>query len=378
MLKKILVINSAPDKNTLLLRTFKELSRRDFLFNLWSQEFTLLNEFKKNSWPASRVFIGPELVDLGRISLFFLILPLLQLKFFFALASLKIKHRLDLIICLDFKEKIIVSLPAVLLGVKIVWLEGPELNYRKINRLIFWLYRLNGRLARLIVFTNYAKTQLTALGFKENKIKLISPGSKVPQYQENIFNKLAAANQAGFHKKYFTIGAITGLNQKQKIEMIFQAVKTCLPVIANLQLIIVGEGEERKNLSWLAKKMEIENLVWLVGEQEQLKKWLDSFDIFLVPGDSLKLNDYGNILEAMAVGLPILAPRNLGLEDLVLENKTGSFFEAGNNEMLSRQIIKLHQDKKLRAYLGKNGQEQVDRFFTLDKMVAEIADILRN
>ena len=58
-----------------------------------------------------------------------------------------------------------------------------------------------------------------------------------------------------------------------------------MPVIPNIQLIIIGEGEERKNLSWLAKKMEIDNLVWLVGEQEQLKKWLDSFDVFLALGE---------------------------------------------------------------------------------------------
>ena len=186
---------------------------------------------------------------------------------------------------------------------------------------------------------------------------------------------MAGAGRDNHRRKYFTVGVITALNQKQKIETIFQAVKISAPMIPNIQLIIIGEGEERKMLTWLAKKMEIENLVWLVGEQEQLKKWLDSFNVFLAAGSILTLDDYGNIIEAMAAGLPILAPRNIGLEDLVIENKTGALHEADNSEMLARQIIKLHQDKKLRQYLGRNGQERASQSFTFNKMVDEMEKI---
>ena len=229
-----------------------------------------------------------------------------------------------------------------------------------------------------MVFNNYSKLKLKNIGCDENKISLIAPGTKFIAYQENIFNKLANAGRENFHRKYFTVGVITALNQKQKIEEIFQAIKISLPVIPNIQLIIIGEGEERKNLNWLAKKMEIDNLIWLVGEQEQLKKWLDSFDIFLALGKNLSLNDYGNILEAMATGLPVLAPRNIGLEDLIIENNTGSLIESDNSEMLARQIIKLHQDKRLRLFLGKNGRERVNRSFTLEIMVEQLANLLKN
>ncbi|NCQ16443.1 glycosyltransferase family 4 protein [Candidatus Falkowbacteria bacterium] len=47
-----------------------------------------------------------------------------------------------------------------------------------------------------------------------------------------------------------------------------------------------------------------------------------------------------------------------------------------NNEMLTRQIIKLHQDKRLRLHLGKNGRERVDQLFTLDKLVSRLEQIL--
>ncbi|MFH1582793.1 MAG: glycosyltransferase family 4 protein [Candidatus Falkowbacteria bacterium] len=338
---KILIFNSSAEKNLLLTHTWKELEQKKISFVLLS---------------SKKPFMG-------------------QFKFLFLLISFRFKRKVDLVVCLNFNEKIIITPLARLLDLKVVWLEGPEINYRRFNKFLLALYKLNYRLAKIIVFNNYSKLKLKNIGLSENKINLIAPGTKLASYQENIFNKLASAGRANFRRKYFTVGAITSLNQKQKIETIFQAIKISLPVIPNIQLIIIGEGEERKNLSWLAKKMEIDNLIWLVGEQEQSKKWFDSFDVFLVLGKNLSLDDYGNILEAMTAGLPVLAPRNIGLEDLIIENNTGSLIEADNSEMLARQIIKLHQDKRLRLYLGKNGRERISRSFTMEIMVEKLAQV---
>jgi len=338
----ILIISSSPEKNCLLKRALKELEQKNFSFNLLSTKKPLLG----------------------------------QVKFIISLINLRLKRRVDLVVCLNTIEKIIITPLARLLGLRVVWFEGPGLNYRKFNGFLLALYKLSSNLARIAVFNSYAKLNLINLGLTASRLRLVAPGAKLEPYQENIFHKLANAGRVNFHRKYFTVGAVTALNQKQKIETIFQAIKISLPLIPNLQLIIIGQGEERKNLSWLAKKMEIENLIWLVGEQEQLKKWLDSFDVFLATGDGLALDDYGNILEAMAAGLPVLAPRNIGLEDLVIENSTGSLIEADNSEILARQIIKLHQDKRLRLYLGKNGQERVGQLFTLEKMVEQLEKVL--
>ncbi len=338
MTRKVILINSSVKNNLLLVRACKELEQKKFSFALLSSKKPLLG----------------------------------QLKFIFLLINFKLKKKVDLVACLNFNEKIIITPLARLLGLKVVWFEGPESDYRRFNKFLIMLYRLNYKLVKIIVFNNFSILKLKNIGCDENKINLVTPGAKLISYQENIFNKLANAGRTNFHRKYFTVGAITALNQKQKIETIFQAIKISLPVIPNIQLIIIGEGEERKNLSWLAKKMEIDNLVWLVGEQEQLKKWLDSFDVFLALGENLSLDDYGNILEAMAASLPVLAPRNIGLEDLIIDNNTGALIESDNSEMLARQIIKLHQDKRLRIFLGKNGQERISRSFTLEIMLKKL------
>lgn len=340
----ILVFSSSAEKNSLFARACEILEQKNFSF--------IFSRSKK---------------------------PLLgQLKFIFLLISFKFKKKADLIVCVDFNEKIIITPLARLLGLKVVWLECPEINYGKFNKFSLALYKLACKLAEIAVFSGYSELKLKNIGCDKNRISIAPPGAKITHYQENIFNKLAETGRNNLQRKYFTVGAITPLSQKQKIETVFQAIKICLSVIPNIQLIIIGQGEERKNLLWLAKKMEIDNLVWLVGEQEQIKKWLEGFDIFLAFGENLSLDGYGDIAEAMAAGLPVLAPRNIGLEDLIMENKTGSLIESDNSEMLARQIIKLHQDKKLRAYLGKNGQERIKTLFTLDKMAEKLENIFKS
>ncbi len=403
MLKNILIIDSAESKSKFLSYLFDEINQKGFTVSLITSSLSQNTRFKNNSWftPLNKAvdpvrnkflngasntnltgftkktYLGPNLKNSLGSLIFTLIIGFLFLKFLFLLAYLKYKKNINYLICLNLNEKIIATLAAKTIGLKIIWLELPEIDYSQVNKFILGLYRLNSNWADLITFNNYTKIRLKNLMIKERRIKTILPGIRSNQFQDDIFNKLAKVNRKNLRRKYFTLGMITDLNQKQKMETVFQAVKICLGLIPNLQLIIIGDGRERKNLNWLAKKIEIDSLVWFVGEQEQLKKWLDSFDIFISLNETVKFDDLLHLLEAMAAGLPIIASRNIGLEDIIYENKTGSFIEVNNSEMLARQIIKLHQDKTMRIQLGENGLRRVNEYFTFDNMVNDFTASLK-
>ncbi len=377
MPKNILIIDSAESKSKFLSYLFDELNQKGFTFSLITSSPSQGKQFKNKGWFTKKTYLGPKIKNSAGSIIFTPLIAFLFLKFLFLLAYFKYKKNINYIICLNLNEKIIATLAAKIIGLKIIWLELPETDYGQVNIFILGLYRLNSNWADLITFNNYTKIKLKKLMINESRIKTILPGIRSDQFQDNIFNKLAIVNRKNFRRKYFTLGMITDLNQKQRMETVFRAIKICLNLIPNLQLIIIGDGQERKNLNWLAKKMEIDGVVWFVGKQEQLKKWLDSFDIFISPNDTIQFDDLLYLLEAMAAGLPIIATRKIGFEDVVYENKTGSFIEINNNEMLARQIIKLHQDKKIRFQLGENGSNRVSQFFTLDNMVNDFIASLK-
>ncbi len=376
MLKKILIINSKFNGHKFLLAILEQLSQMNFNFFLLSAQPNLIDQFRKKNWPAKKIFLGPNLKNNFSLIIFIILYPFLFLLYFFILIYYKYSKKINALFLLNWNEKIIFTPLAAILGIKPIWLEPTDFFYFKIPKLAQKFYKFFSGFSQIIVFNSFIKIQQINLGIKEKNIKIIPPGVKYNQYQDNLFNNLALTEQKKSHRKYFSLGLVVNLSQEHKIEPIFQAIKTCSEIIANLQLIIIGDGQERKSLAWLAKKMQIDTLVWFVGEQINLKKWLDNLDIYLIAAANPTLDDFFNTLEALSAGLPIIGPRNCGLDEMVMDNKNGCLIDIGNSEMLARQIIKLQQDKSWRLALGKNSRAQVDKFFTQDKMINQFKQIL--
>ena len=386
MIKNILIINSSQETNQLPTDLFKELKQKGYIFYLLSSSANPYNQFKQKNWPAKKIYLGPNLNNGFNSLLFIILLPILLLSHLAYLAYFKSSVKITAIFCLNWNEKIIITPIAKILGLKIIWLEPLSIDHKTKNKLLRRLYKFNSKWAAVIAFTGLTKIQLKKIGLDKNNIKTINMGIQLNRYerQDNIFNKLAQADRGDFHHKYFTVGTDANLSYQQNIETLFRAVKICLTIIPNFQLIIIGDGIEKNNLSWLAKKMGINNLVWFIGghaspsqgRQIYLQKWLDSFDIFVVTSETPDLTDFNICLRAMATGLPIIGPGNLGLEDIIIGNQTGFLINAGDNEMLAQQIIKLQQNKNLRLKLGKNAKERVNKYFRINNMVRQFEKII--
>ncbi len=399
MPKNILIINSSSEQNSPLINLLEELSGKDYSFYLASRASGLSGQFQKNNWPVKKIYLGPKIDKRFSQIVFIFLLPFL---FFASLARLlyyKFNKKISAIICINVNEKIFFTPTAKLLKIKIVWLEDSNsvfLKNKAINGILSLLYRIFSRGADIITFNGFTKIKLKNSGAKEKNIKIIRPGIRLKRYehQDNLFNELANADGESYRRKFFTVGTAVELNKNQHIEILFQAVKICLSVIPNIQLIIVGEGEERKNLAWLAKKMEIDGMVWFVGEQNHLKKWLDSFDVFAASAKLSGWDDFNITLQAMAAELPVIGWQNAGLDELAVADGTPAASDSSgfrreessgagvpqptvaNRETLAEQIIKLYKNKNSRLKLGHENKERVEKYFTIDKMIAEFKIIL--
>lgn len=78
-------------------------------------------------------------------------------------------------------------------------------------------------------------------------------------------------------------------------------------------------------------------------------------DIFALPSlwEGLPIS----ILEAMALGLPVISTNINAIPEAVIDNETGLLIEAGDNPALADAIRRLKDDPELREKLGRNGRE---------------------
>lgn len=86
-------------------------------------------------------------------------------------------------------------------------------------------------------------------------------------------------------------------------------------------------------------------------EHELMPGLLARHDIFV--SASLEEGLAVSICEAMAMGLPVVATRESGAEELIVDNVNGLLVEARNSEALVQQLLRL-SDETLRAYIGRN------------------------
>jgi glycosyltransferase involved in cell wall biosynthesis len=91
------------------------------------------------------------------------------------------------------------------------------------------------------------------------------------------------------------------------------------------------------------------------------------FDVFVLP--SLAEGISNTILEAMATGLPVLATRVGGNEELVAEGHTGALVAAGDVEALAQGLVNGCADADHTRSLGAAGRQRVVDKFSLPAMV---------
>lgn len=381
MSKNILVASSNRDKTSPLSGFLTKLAQNNNKLFLLSAPSGLLDFFKQSGWDCKKTPFGPAPDNNIKTAHFISALPALFLFYYFYLSYCKYKKNISAVVCLDYNDKIIITLAAGLLKLKIIWVETPNTDYNRLPKFITALYKLISKRAAIIVFNNISKTRLQLLGISDNQINAIPFGIELNQhkFQENIFNELAQTKKSA-KRKYFTVGAAVDLNCQQNLKSLFGAVKICLNVIPDIQLIIIGDGKKRKDLIWLAKKMEIDNYIWFVGKQSRLRKWLDNFDVYAAASEKPNLTDIKICLKAMDASLPIIGVSNLGLEDLIESEKQpcGILTDNGNNEELAQSIIKLQQNERLRLEMGKNAKEKVEKYFSIDNMLNKFEKILIN
>lgn len=356
------------EKHTLEL--FLKLKQRRTKFFLVTSCPILYNEFKKRNWPARKAWGNREPVTVFRVLAFPLLAPLIFFRLLPLLFYYRFSQKTEILYCLSLTEKLILTLPAWLLGYKVFWIEhvvaGRWLRLNPFRP----LYILNSYFAKIITVSEAVKNQLIKLGARKKNIKIIYNGIDIEESerQADIFQNLAQPSKISY--KPFTVGTICRLHKEKGVEYLLKAIKIALEFIPSLQLIVIGDGPEKKNLIWLAKKLEISGRVKFVGFQEDTIKWINSFEIFILP--SIKKEAFGMVLlEAMARAKPVVATRVEGIPEVVFDQKTGVLVEPQNSEAIADAIIYLFSQPSVRKEMGENGKKRVEEFFALDRMVDE-------
>tara|TARA_B100000035_G_scaffold119481_2_gene101353 strand:- start:7976 stop:9091 length:1116 start_codon:yes stop_codon:yes gene_type:complete len=259
----------------------------------------------------------------------------------------------------------------------ILTIHGSEILKFTRNPIEKWLFRkFLLRCERIHVLSKFNKQKLTEFcPSVEHSIYLI-PGASSSSLIENC----SSSNEfAGKNK--IQILCVGRIHPRKGQDQLLLALKS-LPKEEQDKIVVRFAGPKTKP-KFFDKLVNISEIfageVIFEGDctDEKLSELYSSSDIFVLTSMPLdnSLEGFGFVyIEASSYGLPIIANRTGGVEDAVIDGKTGLLAQPGNLKELSQLLNDLVNDEKLREKIGRKGKFWAKNF-TWEKVAQELYNL---
>ena len=214
--------------------------------------------------------------------------------------------------------------------------------YGKETRLISLVKKLFFFMADdIFLYGNYAKNLMIKEGFNPQMLHVIY-NSLDYEEQLKIRGELKRKN---VFKKYFgndfpVLIFIGRLTKIKKLDYILQAQKNLVDGGFSVNLVIIGDGEEKELLEDKVKRLRLQSSVWFIGklyEEKLIANYIYNADLCVSPG-----NVGLTAMHSMVYGTPVISHDNFSLQmpefEAVKKGETGDFFKYDNIKSLTKSI----------------------------------------
>jgi len=206
------------------------------------------------------------------------------------------------------------------------------------------------------------------------------PGSKVHRISNGIATGLYAKRAdpkaiPGFKRKpgEIVIGTVAGLRAVKDLPML---VRAAAGMNAKVRVVIIGEGPERDNIVEAAELMGFEDELLMPGFLPEPHRYIGNFDIFALTSKSEQQPIA--VMEAMAAGLPVVAPAVGDISEMVAEDNRPFVSNDWSAVRLRDRLDALAKHPEVRAQIGDANRVRAAAIFDEKAMIASYAALYAN
>lgn len=141
----------------------------------------------------------------------------------------------------------------------------------------------------------------------------------------------------------------------------------------NIELQLIGDGGQKNELMEMASSLESKSAIHFLGFRSDRLALLSKFDLFVMTS---KLEGIPRcLMEAMTVGIPVVAYDIPGVDVLVENGVTGLSVPLGDQKRLIESCKKLLEDDELRNRLVKNARDKIEQEYSAKRMAKEYENL---
>ena len=219
----------------------------------------------------------------------------------------------------------------------------------------------------VVAVSHQVKTELLRNWNKKKSINVIHNGVDVAKFAPNQIKRKQVRREYGINDDTFFIGIVARLVLVKDHKTLFKAIKLLSSKYPNTHLFVIGDGDLRGELETERAHMGLTGIISFLGEIQDVHEILQALDVFVL--SSLNEGLSVTLLEAMSVGLPIVATNVGGNPEVVEEGVSGFLVPSRNPELLANAIEKLLVNKALREKMSINARKRAVHHFSLKSML---------
>lgn len=224
---------------------------------------------------------------------------------------------------------------------------------------------------KIIALTEKEKVEHLEKGIASTeKFTIIHSGVKLDYFMNMSIDIKAKKKELGIPPGYNVVGTIGRLVPIKGYKYLISAAKMIVEEIDKTVFVIVGDGYLKFELERYAEALGVRKDIIFTGWRADSSDILCLFDIFVLP--SLNEGMGRVIIEAMALGKPIVASSVGGIIDLVRNGENGILVPPRDSDSLGKALLQLIRNKDLAEELGENGKAMVYPEFDISVMLKKI------
>ena len=147
---------------------------------------------------------------------------------------------------------------------------------------------------------------------------------------------------------------------------------------SNVRYQILGDGPLMDKYKNLVRKLDLSKNVHFFGSQqhEGVVSALNSSDIFLLPSIAEALPVA--LMEALAVGLPVVATKVGSVHEIVSDNESGYLVDPGNFMSIANKLEQLIKSPDIWIKMGQIGHSHVEKYYNIEILNKKLTNIFTN
>ena len=144
-----------------------------------------------------------------------------------------------------------------------------------------------------------------------------------------------------------------------RVDLLLEAVAQ----LPSVHLLVIGDGPDRSRLEGAAAALRIADRVHFTGRipHADMPDYIATLDVAVAADDRTGYASPMKLLEYMAMGKPVVAPRMPNIQDFIADGVDGLLFSPGDSTDLARVLRTLANDPALMTEYGRNARSKIER-----------------